>query len=203
LTRPRGIAKDVAPDWSPDGTQIAFERIGRSADSALFVMKADGTKIRQLAKEVDYAEDPAWSPDGATLAFSAAVPGSDTYSPDLYLVERDGSGVRNLTHSRVFWDLHPRWSPNGRTIAFESSKQGLSRPDIHVIRVDGTRHVNLAKSPNYDAEPEWSPDGRSIVFASTRDGSRDIYVMTASGRNQTNLTFGAIGTRNARPAYSP
>ena len=203
LTTPRGNAEDHAPDWSPDGTAIAFVREDAKHGYHLFVMKPDGTSTRELAKALEYPDEPAWSPNGAMLAFAGTdYEGAGYDNPDVFVVNRDGSGLRNLTHSRVFPDSRPRWSPDGRRIVFVSNKHH-NRPDIHLIGSDGTKHVTVAKSPNYDAEPEWSPDGRSIVFASTRDGNRDIYVVSATGRNLKNLTNGSIGTRNSAPAYSP
>ena len=36
--------------------------------------------------------------------------------------------------------------------------------------------------------PDWSPDGSQIVFHSSRDGENEIYVMSADGSGQVNLT---------------
>ena len=196
LTSPKGISADAEPDWSPDGTQIAYVRDG----FRIIVMNPDGTGQRLLNRGELGGWSPVWSPDGTRIAFV----GSERIRQfDLYVMSRDGSGQRNLTGTRSpnESDPDPRRSPDGRRIVFES----LRHPDldVHLIRTDGTRHVNLARSPKYDAEPDWSPDGASIVFASTRDGNRDIYAMTAAGRNQTNLTNGSVGTRNSAPAYSP
>ncbi len=48
--------------------------------------------------------------------------------------------------------------------------------------------------------PSWSPDGRNIVFDSRRTGTLEVFSMTASGADVSQLTDG--GT-NIEPAWSP
>jgi Tol biopolymer transport system component len=47
---------------------------------------------------------------------------------------------------------------------------------------------NLTNDPGEDTFPTWSPDGKRIAFTSTRDGSYNIYVMDADGKNAKQLT---------------
>lgn len=208
LTSPTGVAaEDMSPDWSPDGTQIAFERNkvdvsdqGGNDKYFIITMKPDGSEQRVLTRGLS-VERPVWSQDGSRIAFHVFLRPAGRFQRDIYLMTRDGSGQQNVTETDSPSEYEPRWSPDGRTIVFES-RSGRNF-NVHSIRADGTRHVNLARSPRLDDEPEWSPDGRSIVFVSNRDGNRDIYVMTAAGRNQTNLTNSPIGTPNTSPAWSP
>ena len=53
-----------------------------------------------------------------------------------------------------------------------------------------------------DSHPTWSPDNRRIAYESWRNGERaDIYVMDASGRHLSRLTFTDVSDR--QPAWSP
>ena len=65
------------------------------------------------------------------------------------------------------------------------------------------KHLALDAAKTNGVEPSWSPDGRNIVFVSRRDGNRDIYVVTAAGRDQTNLTKTPIPTQNWAPEWAP
>jgi len=52
-----------------------------------------------------------------------------------------------------------------------------------------------------DFRPVWSPDGTKIAFASDRSGGREIYKMTSSGDQQTNLTNNSV--YDDRPSWQP
>src|SRR5262249_32809346 len=69
-SRVRAPGFALEPQWSPNGTQIAF-RGGRTASAEIYTMNADGTGFTQLTSNSvkDYA--PAWSPDGSLIAFAS------------------------------------------------------------------------------------------------------------------------------------
>jgi Tol biopolymer transport system component len=57
------------PDWSPDGSKIAFLK-SRTQASAIFTMKADGSGQTALTQSEGYVPiDLAWSPDGSKIVF--------------------------------------------------------------------------------------------------------------------------------------
>ena len=127
---------------------------------------------------------------------------------DLYVVNSDGSGLRNLT-AKLAVGIHlglgpasdPAWSPDGQMIAFVRLNPGLGEP-IYVVRADGSRLRNLTPKPVGDyADPAWSPDGRKIAFVNDRDGNSEVYVMNANGNGQRNLTRNPAF--DADPAWSP
>src|SRR6266566_317035 len=59
----RGKAFDANPEWSPDGTKIAFLS-DRSGNNDIWVMNADGSGLTQLTTDPHIDWDPAWSPAG-------------------------------------------------------------------------------------------------------------------------------------------
>jgi Tol biopolymer transport system component len=75
--------RDFAASWSPHGGWIAFSRIFRSETRGweidLFVMRADGTHMRQITSPGPGFEDyaPQWSPDGSRLVFFRFNPNRD------------------------------------------------------------------------------------------------------------------------------
>ena len=95
----------------------------------------------------------ASAPDGLpSERFVSKRDGND----EVYAINIDGSGLRNLTHNPAR-DGHPAWSPDGRSIGFVSNR-GNNR-DIYVMNADGTRQRNLTRETDQQAFGiVWSPN---------------------------------------------
>jgi Tol biopolymer transport system component len=68
LTYPPTMA--AAPQWSPDGTQIAFTRIRVGEPLQIDVVPAEGGTPQSVFPEARNQSSPAWSGDGQSLIFS-------------------------------------------------------------------------------------------------------------------------------------
>jgi Tol biopolymer transport system component len=82
----------------------------------------------------------------------------------LYVINGDGSGLRQITHSSTDGQAH--WSPDGRSIAFV--RRIGSFFDVEVVRGDGSgrRVVGVASIPGGLTAPDpWSPDGKRLAWA--------------------------------------
>jgi Tol biopolymer transport system component len=183
-----------AAESAQAGSKIAFSR-----GPAIFVMNADGSRVRKLTRNVASDSGPVWSPDGRKIAFRSARDGNG----EIYVMNADGSGPRRLTRNPRS-DGAPVWSPDGRMIVF--IRFGVGNSDVYVMNADGSGQRNLTpnpegRRPTRDRSPAWSPDGRRIALASNRDGNYEIYVMNADGSGLRRLT------RNPRfdggPVWSP
>ena len=117
-------------------------------------MNADGSGQRRLARHATTSfSAPTWSPDGRKLAFVSDRDGFvSVYTPEIHVVNVDGSGQRNLTRNPAS-DSDPVWSPDGRKITF------VRNFEIYVMNADGTGQTNLTRNPAHDFAPAWSPDG--------------------------------------------
>ena len=57
-------------DWSPDGRLLAFDSDQAGNGPVTYVMKADGSHIRQLT-DTSFSADPGWAPNGRRIAIEA------------------------------------------------------------------------------------------------------------------------------------
>jgi TolB protein len=146
--------------------------------------------------------DPAPSPDGTRIAFTVAwyPPGVSWTDGDVYVANRDGTGLRRLT-SAPGLDDQPAWSPDGRRIAFRRSSGAPGLPvqvDLHVVDAAGGAATRIAL-PGLEVAPAWSPDGALLAFASNY-GSQffEIYTARPDGTGLTRRTTNNVDDRTPR-----
>jgi len=108
----RGGTENGSPDWSPDGTQIAFNS-DRGGSSDIWVVDATGGEPIQLTNDPAYETTPAWSPDGAEIAFASFASGNS----DIWLISMSGTAAVQVT-SEPTDEYGPSWSPDGSRITF-------------------------------------------------------------------------------------
>jgi Tol biopolymer transport system component len=195
LTRTKRANEDM-PDWSADGTKIAYSRCGRGelSNCDIWVMDADGSNPTRLTTTPDAQETwPAWSPDGTKIAYTSNL---DDPFQDIYVMDADGSNQTRLTSTSSF-DAFPEWSPDGAQIAFTSDRSALD--DIYVMDADGSNQTRVTNGRKIDERPDWSPDGTTIVFS--RNGN-DIWSVAPDGTGLTQITFTENRDEFA-PTYSP
>jgi Tol biopolymer transport system component len=198
---------DGFPNWAPSGRLIAFQRV-LSADPsqpvgfvAIFVMRADGTPVRQITQRSADPSQPAlfgdtapsWAPDGSRIAFERFSEARGHQA--IFTVRLDGTRVRRITPWRLDAS-QPYYSPDGRWIAFRSNESSDIKGNIWLVRPNGNRlhavtHTRTGKGKWQSCA--FSPDGRYIVSALTPivDGEQqnaDVYVMKLDGSGRRNVT---------------
>jgi len=186
----RDPAEEFDPAWSPDGTKIVFSRF-TGLRYQLFVMNEDGTNPVQLTYGDASALDAVWSPDGARIAFARC-----RGSCDIYTIDADGGGERQVTHAPPPGERAPTWSPDGRQLAFADVD------GIFTIDARGGDWQRVTQGPADDAGPSWSPVSDEIAFEASRDlWDDDIYVARSNGGRLTNVTDST--PLDSVPSWSP
>jgi Tol biopolymer transport system component len=105
---------------------------------------------------------------------------------EIYVVNADGSGLRQLTHSARF-EFSPAWSPDSQMIAF--TRLTRFNGGLYVMKADGSGQRRLTYAKGWWPEgAAWSPDGRMLAFSTRHGDNSDLYVINADGSKQRNLT---------------
>jgi len=204
LTESEGV--DIEPAWSPDGRQVAFTsaRVTRARDPAdptcqstcnldVYVMNADGSRVKRLTDDPARDREPAWSPDSSKIVFTR-----DDGQSDLYVMNADGSAETRIT-SFPSVEKHPAWSPDGARIAFFRGDCPFNcTSHIYTAAPDGSDVTQLTTGSFVrDRTPDWSPDGSRVVF-NREDVQNRFWIVNRDGSGLTLIP----GTR-LEPAWSP
>ena len=184
-------ADDRQPDWSPDGTKIAFVSSRDGAGSQIHVMDADGNNVIRLTDIPSSKRDPDWSPDGKKIAFS--VHGRDENY--IAVMDADGKNRERLQDKA----MGTSWSPDGKQIAFISRRDGGN--EIYVIGVGGQGRKRVTHDLVGKWRPSFSPNGRRIAYMAEGKGFYHIYTVDSDGKNLQRLSHNE--ENHWAPAWSP
>lgn len=203
---------DGSPSYSPNGRLIVFSGNrdpGETQGSHIYLMKSDGSGLKQLTSGSFYDSNPSFSPDGKLVVFDrGGLQGRGTH---IFSVSTEGSGLRQIGNSEGS-DSDPTFTPNGRRIVFVSNRMSSGRRDrsnILSMRPDGTRIRLLIGGPREEYDPDVSPNGRAIAFASNRDHGHgpNLFVARMSGGHIRELTHSRHDCFEsacyASPSWSP
>ncbi|HEY3138889.1 MAG TPA: protein kinase [Blastocatellia bacterium] len=155
----RGSMQLWFPDPSPDGEWLTCYSTGNQRH--IFIMRTDGSDLRDLTDDNNRYAWPRWSPDGKRIAFSSRRTGDY----EIWAINRDGSGLRQLTQSHG--GHYSPWSPDGTRIAYSIHNP---KNDCVIFQPDKAwgeqtpEYLVPLGDPNLSFEAwSWSPDGKRLV----------------------------------------
>jgi Tol biopolymer transport system component len=188
-----------APNWTPDGAALIFNRSGRGEGRGR-LYRFDLATRRITLIETGFADrnnnDHVLSFDGTMLGIShhSAEHGGRSA---IYTVPV-GGGIPQLVTPLTPSYLHG-WSPDGRYLVYTGERNGDY--DIYRIPAAGGEEVRLTMEKGLDDGPEYTPDGRYLYFNSVRTGRMQIWRMRADGSEQEQVTHDELN--NWFPHISP
>jgi Tol biopolymer transport system component len=137
---------EYCPQFSPDGSQIAFAWSSDPATGAkgddLDVKVIHGENLLRLTQQPSGSICAAWSPDGTQIAFYR-LSGADT---GIYLVSALGGPERKLRSTKGGYGIS--WSADGKWIAYPDDTAPAALPGV-VITTDPSRLYVLSKASRF------------------------------------------------------
>lgn len=212
----RPVAGGMDPAISPDGSQIAFSRIGN--DNGIFLINTDGSNERKIFGERDGLMSPKWSPDGKWIVFSR----NDGFyrcrnlgfglclTNDQIIRQFNLPNVPGLDVDKIFSDYdkeeRPEWmiariGVNGEEYRDLAALNSARSPDWNEggIVYQSTAGIQLTKDEadadtskiyfdGYDWDPDWQPGGGRIVFQSKEGPHWELWAVNPDGSGLVALT---------------
>ena len=193
---------DSNVSFSPDSAQLVFtQSTGHVVNdqiehSAIAIMNLDGSGRHVIYTAAPFSADlgySVFSPAGKTIIFEHV--NSSTGSPAghraIFVIDVDGSNLRQLTPWAQNDGDNPDWSPNGNWILFRSFVDLGPQSQLFLIHPDGSgrRQITHFKRGTHVTSSSFSPDGKSIVLGKGPEGGNiDVYTMRLDGTHLHRVT---------------
>lgn len=177
---------------SPDNSTIVF---GRQIDRhmSLWLMNADGTNERQLIDMPEWEPGaPYFLPDNETIIFRAwkrADVGKRPTPMTIFLIKRDGTGLRPVTRSDdMNWAPYP--APDGEHFVYVRALDGGANYEVFLGNYFTGEARRLTFDSGFDGFPSISPDGRKMVWTSSRTTGKGFMGLKLHVMDITSLNIG-------------
>lgn len=181
-----GVEDNESPDFSPDGTKIAFVSNRDRDIENLFLIDVKTRKMRKLTNEELPARSFAWSPDGSMIAYGTGI-GDEDYVSVVDVTK--GKAKKVLEKRNVEYSIKGEygggmaiWSPDSSRILFMSNESDPYEIGELNLRTRKTRWV--VRSSNEKYAPQYSPDGRAIAYLEAH-GPRIVLKVKRGGTSRT------------------
>lgn len=216
----------VHPDWSPDGSQIAYVQ-ATDTTFEVWITDPQGTTPEPLLTEVPaelsglFWDNPAWSPDGSQIAMVGyeGNPRSELPARSVLVIVEVDTGeitiVGEFAQSDGYLHSFPRWSPDGN--AFVINVDHFTGAEVIGATVAIIRQTDTGWSvpdPITEvggwARPDWHPTEGLIVFCSfdvggfqSTDEPSNLFTVRPDGTELTQITdFGPGEARATQPTWT-
>lgn len=170
----------TAPQWSPDGTRIAYNV---ALPNDIRIVDVASGDVRNVTDDPWNDSVARWTDGGTRLVFVSDRDTDQTKdSQQSWVVDLDG-GEAELLGEPVLAIAH--WpSPDGEWLAYASDEGG----ELRLSRADGSEDRAVHPTSPADQGPSWASDSSAFVFSNAHDAPRDIFLMRVDADGPERLT---------------
>jgi serine/threonine protein kinase len=173
------------PDFSPDGQWIVFN--SHLTPQNLFVVRSDGTGLRQITEGEQMDRCSRWSPDGKQIVFFS----NRTGRWQAYTIQPDGSSLEPRTNDAA-GALFPKWSSDGKRLLYVTNGRVAVMDPAKAWK---DQEIQILPDPGSGARfaaDAWSSDGRMLA-GELQDGSTPLGLTIYRLDSQTYERIGPPG----------
>jgi len=168
--------------FSHDGTELIFQSTRDALEcDAIFRMRGDGSKVRQVSSGQGVTTCAFIAPDNRSIIYASThlqqpqCPPKPDYTQgyvwplhaeyDIFKAGPEGENPQRLTNSDGY-DAEAVYSPQGDRIVFTSLRSGDL--ELYQMNPDGSDVQQLTDQPGYDGGAFFSLDGEWLVWRASR-----------------------------------
>ena len=182
---------DSDPQWSPDGTRIAFvsDRTGKEYDGGhnkdVWVISPEGGPLTKISDHEFEDTQPRWAPDGKRMAFTGQT--ARRQFPKIYIAPATG-GSSTLAVEDL--DLIPgqlTWGPGPNELRFDTGFKGTA----HIFRIDLNAHKLAQLTTGERAVRGFDINEKAGIMSYLANDFQhldDLYVARLDGGSERQLT---------------
>ena len=196
-------ANESRPLYSPDGLRLAFIS-DRSGGGDIYVLTLATGNLARITSDEGLDRLDNWSRDGKWIYFSSSSH-DITSTNDVYRVQAEGGTPMPVSADRYTAEFFAAPAPDGQHLAFSARGNAASQwwrnghshldeSELWLVDISATPgaasspYEQLTKRGAKQLWPMWSADGKTLYYVSDRSGAQNIWALSVSGRQDTQVT---------------
>ena len=184
----------------------------------IYQADSNGNNLVNLTSTDGYDAEGSYSSDGSQILFASnreaylrnlsqaeqkLFDDDASYFMDLYIMDADGSNVRQITHSPGY-DGGPFFSPDNNKVVWRRFNPDGNSAEIWTMNVDGSGQRQLTADAMVSWGPYYHPSGDYIIYSSNILGNAnfELFMIDPIGMNPPVRVTNTAGT-DILPVFSP